>query len=269
MRSQVELRKVQASVSSGPGRKTVAWLLSAGLIFFLSPGVQAELKGDCTLRAPQFGNPGLGCANEGAACTINGAAGKCTNMKRAISSLIYCVCSPDGTKVPEEVEAKAVARTALPKECGFTATFDIDESAPHIVDIAFPRGMGKKVVRLEAFSGSFSVTTVPLADDASQCQITIEAGEFVAPSFLLPDGRNSGLNIYSFASDNGSTGTVDLSTGKYNASANGRISNGLYSNLPTIGTYRGTVDFDAGTITIDTTTLDQLGQATPKPILPF
>lgn len=269
MRSQVERKKAQLAVSSGRGRRSLAWLLSTGLCLLLNPGAQAELKGDCTLLAPNFGNPGLGCANQGAACTINGAAGKCTNMRRPISSLIYCVCSPDGTKVPEEVEAKAVARAALPKACGFTAIFDIDESAPHIVDIAFPRGMGKKVVRLEAFSGSFTVKTIPLADDPTQCQIAIDSGEFVAPSFDLPDGRSSGLNIYTFASDNSASGTVDLSTGKYNLAANGRISNGLYSELPTLGTYRGTVDFDAGTITIDTTTLDELNRATPKPILPF
>ena len=239
----------------------------AALLLGLAAPAAAELGGDCKLKAPEFGNPGLGCDSPGAGCTINGKAGKCTNMKRAISSPIYCVCSPDGTAVPEEVEAKAVARGGVAKACGSTTEFTIDESAPHIVDIAFPRSMGGKVVRLESFTGSFTVTTTALDDDRDHCQVTIESGQFTAPSFRLPDGRETGINHYSFEADNASSGMLDLTTGKYTAVAQGRISNGLYESIPTQGTYRGTVDFDAGTITIDTTTLDTLEEAVPLPVL--
>lgn len=224
-------------------------------LLIVGPPAQAELGGDCKLLNPGFGNPGLGCNGVGDACSINGKAGICTNMKRRISSLIYCVCSPDGKEVPEEVEAKATARVALAAECGTTATFDIDTSSPHIVDIAFAKGDGGQVVRLESFTGSFSVTTAP-SSDSSRCQISIDSGEFTAPSFVLPDGRASGISVYTFDADSASSGVLDLSTGKYIASARGRISNALVSDLETIGTYRGTVDFAAGTITIDSTTLD-------------
>ncbi len=241
--------------------------MTAFLLLSPGPRAEAELGGDCKLKAPQFGNPGLGCDGPGAACTINGKAGKCTNMKRPISSLIYCVCSPDGTAVPEEVEAKAVAHKGLAAECGTSTELTIDERSPHIVDIAFPRSMGGKVVRLESFSGTFTVSTSPSDEDPSQCQITVESGLFTAPSFRLPDGRVTGVNTYTFDADSASSGTLDLTTGKYTAMAQGRISNDLYANLPTQGTYRGTVDFEAGTITIDTTTLDNLAEAVPVQIL--
>jgi hypothetical protein len=119
---------------------------------------------------------------------------------------------------------------------------------------------------LETFSGSFTVSTTAIDDDPSRCQIAIESGEFTAGSFQLPDGRVSGLNTYTFGPDNASSGTLDLTTGKYTASARGTISNDLYPELATAGTYRGTVDFAAGTLTIDTTTLDDLGpDADPVP----
>lgn len=257
-------------------RRTGALLLAlVALLAFSAPTADAELGGDCKLKAPGFGNPGLGCNGVGDACTINGNAGKCTNMKRRISSLIYCVCSPDGKKVPEEVEATAVADTALEPGCGQTATFHIDESLPHIVDIAFKEI--EEVVRLESFSGSFTVTTSPLAEDAdartesgevvatpaSRCAISIENGEFVAPAFVLPDGRDTGVNVYTFGPANGSAGVLDLTTGKYTAATSGLISNALYPGLPTEGTYRGTVDFADGTITIDTTTIDRVDLVEP------
>lgn len=245
-------------------------LASASIAFFLllasAAVAHASLGGNCKLLAPQFGNPGLGCAGQGAACQINGKAGVCTNMKRKISSLIYCVCSPDGKKPPEEVEAKAVSQTALEQTCGGSATLTIDESAPHIVDIAFAEQL--EVVRVEDFSGSVTVSTAPLADDPGHCLLTIESGTFTAPSFTLPDGRSTGLNFYDLGTDTASTGSLDLSTGRYTATASGRITNDLYADLPTDGSYRGTVDFDAGTITIDTTTLDLVDSPVAQPIDP-
>jgi hypothetical protein len=244
-------------------RTTTVLLALCALVAFTAPTAQAELGGDCKLKAPRFGNPGLGCNGVGDACKINGKAGTCTNMKRKISSLIYCVCSPGG-EVPEEVEAKAVADAALEPGCGQTVTFHIDESAPHIVDIAF--AASEEVIRLEEFSGSFTVTTSPLDDADDRCALSIDSGEFVAPPFALPDGRDTGVNVYTFGPAEDSSGVLDLTTGKYSAATNGMISNALYPSVPTAGTYRGTVDFAAGTITIDTTTLDQLEVVEPEPL---
>lgn len=246
----------------------LAVVVMASLALLPAPDALAELGGNCELLAPEFGNPGLGCKGEGDACTINGAAGKCTNMKRPIESVIYCVCSPDGEEVPEEVEATAVADSALATGCGSEATFHIDESAPHIVDIAFKTADGGEVVRIESFTGSFGVSTHPTADP-DRCRLTIEWGDFTAPSFKLPDGTETGVNVYTFGPDADSAGVLDLSTGKYRASARGHISNALYPDLPTRGTYRGTVDFDAGSITIDTTTLDLVdGDDPPSDVEP-
>jgi hypothetical protein len=232
--------------------------------------LHASLGGDCKLLSPEFGNPGLGCNGVGDSCTIGGKSGTCTNMKRKISSLIYCVCSPGGD-VPEEVEAKATALPVgeLAATCGSTTTFEIDTSAPHTVDIALPRSMGGQVVRAETFSGSFTVTTTAIADDPSHCLISIDSGEFSAGSVHLPDGRDTGVTTYRFGASDASTGVLDLSTGRFTASAQGRIANDLYPDLVTDGTYRGTVDFAAGTITLDTTTVDRTGsESVPAPAPP-
>jgi len=245
---------------SVPFRSVTLSTLLACLLLAAPAG--AEVGGDCKLLAPQFGNPGLGCGKKGAACKIAGKAGTCTNMQRPIESLIYCVCLPAGGEVPEEVEAKAVSATRLAPQCGQTAKLTIDQGAPHIVDVVFPPSMGGAVRRIESFSGSFTVTTTAIPGDPNHCQIQVDSGQFVAASMTLPDGRDTGVNTYTFVPGAGS-GSLDLTTGKYTAATRGTISNALYAAIPTSGTYRGTVDFASGSITIDTTTLDALGAAVP------
>jgi len=214
---------------------------------------RAELGGDCAL---QGGIQGLGCSStsKGKPCKIAGKAGTCTDMKRPISSLVFCVCLPANGEVPEEVEGKAVSSSGLDKSCGNTVTFTADKSSPQVVDIALPRNLGGEVVHLATYEGSFTVQTEPIDGNPNACAITLVEGEMTTPSFVLPNGTETGPNTFRFGAP--ISGQVDLVTGTYTAAARGSITNDLFNGLPTEGIYRGKVDFATGTITLDSTTLD-------------
>jgi hypothetical protein len=233
----------------------------AGLAVVPISEARAELGGDCAVEGRL--NPGLGCSStsKGKPCTIAGKAGTCTNMRRPISSLIYCVCLPADGKVPEEVEGKAVSSSGLDKSCGNTVVFTVDKSSPQVLDIALPRNLGGEVVHLETYEGSFTVQTEPIDGNPNACAITLVEGEMTTPSFVLPNGTATGPNTFRFGTP--ISGQVDLVTGAYTAAARGSITNNLFSGLPTEGIYRGKVDFATGTITIDSTTLDAVPPSTP------
>ena len=231
-------------------------VVGTGVLLGQAGAVRAELNGDCALEGRL--NPGLGCSSssKGKPCTIKGTAGTCTNMKRPIEDLYYCVCLPADNKVPQEVEGKATTTASVTKSCGMTATFQIDPSAPQIIDAVLPQSLGRQVVRFQEFSGWFTVSTRPIPGNPNACSLVIQQGQIKAPSATLPDGTQSGTNTFVFGPPDLSGGTLDLKSGAYTAFAAGVISNSRVGLISTAGSYRGTFDFATASVSLDSTTLD-------------
>lgn len=122
---------------------------------------------------------------------------------------------------------------------------------PHSVTTPLPEFLGGGSLVLNSFTGSVTVALSRIHTDRNRMAISVERGRFTAPSALLPNGSETGLNTLTFGPATQSEGLLDLTTGEYSASATARIVNNLYPNgIPVSGTYRGTYDSESGRITL-------------------
>lgn len=125
-----------------------------------------------------------------------------------------------------------------------TATFIMEPSAPHSLTTEIPAYLGGGSVTLSNFTGSFTVSVLPIPNDTNHAFLRVESGAFTAPSFTLPSGLESGLNVLTFGPPAQSSGLLNLTNGQYEVTATATITNQLIPQGVTVrGNYTGVYDF--------------------------
>lgn len=162
-----------------------------------------------------------------------------------------------GLTVPSGASSRAAAVTAATATCSDSVTLAMDQSAPHALDVQIPDAYGSGALRLTEFSGSLTVSLLPIPGVSDRCVIRVDGGTFSAPSVQLPSGIATGPNTLSFGPAVQSDGLIDLTTGSFTATASGRIVNDLFpEGILIAGFYTGTMDPASGRINVQSDTSD-------------
>ena len=219
----------------------------------------AEFNGDCVAR-------GTGaCATPGAACTVAGVAGVCTDVR--YRGIAMCICNPNDESLRgQEVESDAQGTGAIPVAPS-QMTFTLGPTAnPALVEgsITFMEfGGALEVVHNATYSGTVTVQSTPTANPNFD-EIELIAGTVTSPSVILPNGQPTGTNTWTFTGPGSTTGTLDRTTGEYTLFGRGTVINDLFPiNRPIItdAKYFGTVNMANGQAFVDSTTLDLMPAA--------
>jgi hypothetical protein len=138
-----------------------------------------------------------------------------------------------------------------------TLTFDSSQGQSVIADI--PSYLGGGSITLHDFTGSVTVTALPIPGDSGHMALRIESGTMTAPSFKTPTGQDTGVNTLTFGSPDASGGTLQLSDGSYTAFAQATITNDLIpAGVIVKGTYSGTYNSQTGKVTSNSKSTDIL-----------
>ena len=231
--------------------------------------ISADICGDCERN----GTTGL-CQHPNTNCTItiNGVAkaGKCKS--HAISLGGFCICTPnDGTKVPlEESKGKGQKKSigAVPPAPA-VLTFELVSIPGGEGSIAtVPDEFGGGLVGTDSFCGYVVLESIPTGNPQIE-QIHIIEGVTVAPSITLPNGMETGSNVFEFIGPGALEGWLDRgdgTVGQFFFTAVGHLSNDLFPPgrpIQTEGEYFGVIDLTTGEIDFDTRTWDALPEPEP------
>lgn len=143
-----------------------------------------------------------------------------------------------------------------------TLVFGLDEASPHSLKTVLPATLGGGEVTISNFSGTATVTAVPVVGDDSRRHLTISSGTFTAASFQLPSGLSTGPNTLTFVPGGASEGFLVRSNGGYTLRANAVITNALFpGGLPVVGSYSGVFDPTHGAATVKSDSTDLVQEA--------
>ena len=180
------------------------------------------------------------------------------SFEEAAIRIINCAFLPNP---PEECDdpffpgARRIGKQATGDDAQ-TATFVFDPAAPQSLSAEIPAFLGGGSVQLKDFTGSVTLTLLPIPNDSARKRIRIESGRMTAPSFQLPSGVASGPNRLTFGPAAASDGILQ-SDGSYTASAVATIVNDLFPDGVTVrGTYSGTYNAQNGTISVQSKSRD-------------
>ena len=138
-----------------------------------------------------------------------------------------------------------------------TATMFPDTNSSMRVSTGIPAFLGGGTVVISNFSGSATISLVPIASDSERAVIRVEGGTFTAPSFRLPSGLETGPNTLTFGPSNQSGGLLILTNGSYTAFASATIRNTLFPDgIPVRGTYSGHYDPATGRASVQSRSTD-------------
>ena len=177
--------------------------------------------------------------------------------EEAFFRLLSCAFFP---APPEDCEPSFPLRraaTAQAENEAQTGTFAFDPSQSQSLTAEIPSFLGGGSVQLTSFTGSVTITLLPIPDDAGHKRIRIERGSMTAPSFQLPSGVASGPNRLTFGPAGTSEGILQVADGSYTASAVATIVNDLFPDGVTVlGTYSGVYDAQNGTLSVGSQSKD-------------
>jgi len=138
-----------------------------------------------------------------------------------------------------------------------TATLSPDTSAPLSLTTEIPSFLGGGSVTISNFTGSVTVSLLPLLNEISRAAIRIDGGSFTAPSIRLPSGLETGPNTLTFGPARQSGGILLLTNGSYTAFASATISNALFpEGIRVSGNYRGIYDAATGRAIVESQSTD-------------
>jgi hypothetical protein len=107
------------------------------------------------------------------------------------------------------------------------------------------------------FTGSVTVSLLPIPNELDRAVIRIDGGGFTAPSIRLSSGLETGPNTLTFGPASQSGGILLLTNGSYTAFASATISNALFpEGIRVSGNYRGVYDAATGRATVESQSAD-------------
>lgn len=145
---------------------------------------------------------------------------------------------------------------------------EIDPAVPLRLVTQLPAFLGGETFELNSFTGSLEVSISEIPNDFTRMAITIDHGEFTAPSVTLPSGLETGLNTLTFGPAEQSGGVLDLETGEFTAGAAATIVNSLEPDgIRVRGSYSGTFDTETGRVQVTSQSSDHFEATAPLEIL--
>jgi hypothetical protein len=175
------------------------------------------------------------------------------SIEETIIEIINCIFLPNS---PECFDSFRAGQEATGDDTQ-TARFVFNPAAPQSLTAEIPSFLGGGSVQLSDFSGSITLTLLPIPNDPGHKRIRIESGSMTAPSFQLPFGVETGPNRLTFGSPEMSDGILEVANGHYTASAVATIVNNLFPDGVFVrGTYGGTYNAQNGTITVQSQSSD-------------
>ncbi|MCK4224968.1 MAG: hypothetical protein KAX39_07290 [candidate division Zixibacteria bacterium] len=217
--------------------------------------------GDCDVT-PYCTNPGAGCGDVGDSCTGLLGAGICVSWPHPgdWTTLIWCLCLPTGKNWKDLQEAVQKLKTT--DSLGtppYTLTFTVDETAPeNIVSLHVSDSLGGGDFELTQFSGTIEVL-VEEHPHADSVYLTAVSLEYTVPSFMLNNGKETGLNHITLVPNTSSGGAASMVDGGFGWQIVTLVTNDLFSASNPIlglGLGFGTFDFQTKTVTYNSTGLD-------------
>jgi hypothetical protein len=224
-----------------------SWIRVAILALSVTPAL-CDVGGNCSFQQASH------CNNEGAACTIDGKAGKCTTQHTQVAD--WCFCAVNGKQLDETKSTGTSSGQAIPLAPA-TVIFSLSPSATGIASL--PKELGGGAIEYSSYAGSVTMKSQPTGN-SSVDDIYIQSGTIVQSSLTIPPGIPTGPNTFTFVPQSVPSGTLNRTTGAFSFTANGTIKNNLMpsdgSAILTEGRYFGTLNMATGVATIDTITFD-------------
>ena len=130
-----------------------------------------------------------------------------------------------------------------------TAVLTIKSNTSPTLTAEVPAFLGGGSVQLSNFTGSISVSLLPIPNDFERAAIRVDGGTMTAPSVRLPSGLDTGVNQLTFGAPEQSGGILILTNGSYTAYASARIVNNLIPDGVTVrGNYSGIYNAATGDV---------------------
>ena len=138
-----------------------------------------------------------------------------------------------------------------------TAVLTINPNTSPTLTAEVPAFLGGGSVQLSNFTGSTTVSLLPIPNDFERASIRVDGGSMTAPSVQLPSGLDTGLNQLTFGPPEQSGGVLFLTNGSYTAYATARIVNDLIPDGVTVrGKYSGIYNPETGEVSSQSQSTD-------------